>query len=192
MKSAEIVIKRLLQVLLNKLNVKEIDKETEHMLMGAMRLNFNYYPKCPNPELTAGVGRHSDISTITVLLQDDSGGLYVRREGDGDRDQADSWIHVPPVNGALVINVGDVLQIMSNDLYKSVEHRAVPKRNKSRISIPIFVNPGPKALIGPLPQVLESGEKPIYKRVMYSDYFKHFFSKPHDGKKTIVFAKLLE
>ncbi|KAM6576784.1 hypothetical protein CsatB_028621 [Cannabis sativa] len=186
MKRAEIVIKRLLQVLLDKLNVKEIDKENEHMLMGAMRLNFNYYPKCPNPELTAGVGRHSDISTITVLLQDDSGGLFVHREG----DITDSWIHVPPVNGALVINVGDVLQIMSNDLYKSVEHRAVPNRNTSRISIPIFVNPEPQALIGPLPQVLESGERPIYKQVKYSDYFSHFFSKPHDGKKAIEFAKL--
>ncbi|KAF4356285.1 hypothetical protein F8388_000732 [Cannabis sativa] len=60
----------------------------------------------------------------------------------------------------------------------------------SRISIPIFVNPEPEALIGPLPQVLESGERPIYKQVKYSDYFNHFFSKPHDGKKAIEFAKL--
>ncbi|XP_024027960.1 feruloyl CoA ortho-hydroxylase 1-like [Morus notabilis] len=188
MTRAEIVIKRLLQVLLKILNVNDIDKETEHELMGAMRLNFNYYPKCPNPELTAGVGRHSDISTITVLLQDDSGGLYVCREGSG----ADSWIHVPHVDGALVINIGDVLQIMSNGLYKSVEHRALPNKNKSRISIPIFVNPGPDALIGPLPQVLGTGEKPIYKQVLYLDYFKHFFSNPHDGKKAIEFAKICE
>ncbi|GMN47123.1 hypothetical protein TIFTF001_016300 [Ficus carica] len=187
MKRAEILIKRLLQVLLKRLNVKDIDKEMEHMLMGATRLNFNYYPKCPNPELTAGVGRHSDISTITILLQDDSGGLYVRREG----SEADSWIHVPPVTDALVINVGDVLQIMSNGLYKSVEHRVLPNKNKNRISIPIFVNPGPDAIIGPQPQVLETGEKPRYKQVLYSDYFNHFFSKPHDGKKAIEFAKIL-
>ena len=187
MKRAEILIKRLLQVLMKRLNVEDIDKMMEHLLMGTTTLNFNYYPNCPNPELTAGVGRHSDISTITILLQDDSGGLYVRREG----SDADSWIHVPPVTDALVINVGDVLQIMSNGLYKSVEHRALPNKNGSRISIPIFVSPGQDALIGPLPQVLETGEKPTYKQVLYSDYFKHFLSKPLDGKKVIEFAKIL-
>ena len=50
------------------LNVKEIDKETEELLMGLKRINFNYYPKCPNLELSIGVGRHSYISTITLLL----------------------------------------------------------------------------------------------------------------------------
>ncbi|PON74104.1 Isopenicillin N synthase-like [Parasponia andersonii] len=59
MKRAAIVIKRLLRVLLQRMYVEEIDKEIEHMLMGAMRLNFNYYTKCLNPELAAGVGRHS-------------------------------------------------------------------------------------------------------------------------------------
>ncbi|KAH7541965.1 hypothetical protein FEM48_Zijuj02G0023100 [Ziziphus jujuba var. spinosa] len=184
MKRVEVVIKRLLQVLLKRINVKEeIGKETEYMLMGAMRINFNYYPPCPNPELVAAIGRHSDVSTITVLLQDNTGGLYVCGEGD-------SWIHVPPIDGALVVNIGDVLQMMSNNLYKSVEHRAVANRNKSRISIPIFVNPGPDALIGPLPQVLENGEKPVYKPIVYSDYFKLFFSKPHDGKNVMEFVKI--
>ncbi|GMN70728.1 hypothetical protein TIFTF001_055049 [Ficus carica] len=186
-KRVDLLIKRLLQVLMKRLNVKDIDKMMERLLMGATRLHFNYYPKCPNPELTAGVGRHSDISTITILLQDDSGGLYVRREG----SEFDSWIHVPPATDALVINIGDVLQIMSNGLYKSVEHRALPNKNRSRISIPTFVSPEPDALIGPQPQVLETGEKPTYKQVLYLDYFNHFFSKPPDGKKVIEFAKIL-
>lgn len=80
---------------------------------------------------------------------------------------------------------------MSNDLYKSIEHRAVANRNKSRVSIPIFVNPGSDALIEPLPQVLEHiGYEAVYKPVVYSDYFNHSFSKPHDGKKAIEFAKI--
>lgn len=184
MKRADLVIRRLLDVLLKRLNVRDIDKTKEYMLMGELRLNLIYYPCCPNPELTAGVGRHSDISTITVLLQDETGGLYVR----GTRE--DSWIHVPPVKGALIINIGDVLQILSNDQYKSIEHRAFANKSKNRISIPIFVNPGPDAIIGPLPEVLESGEKPMYKHVVFSDYFKHFFSKTHDGKTAIEFAKI--
>lgn len=184
MKHAEVLIKKLLKVLLKKLNVKELDKAREHTLMGAMILAFNYYPACPDPEAVAGVGPHSDISSMTVLLQDDIGGLYVR-----DRD-GDSWIHVPPVEGALVINIGDVLQIMSNEKYKSIEHRVVANRSKTRISIPIFVNPAPDALIGPLQEVLENGHEPKYKQVLYSDYFKYFFSKAHDGKKTIEFAMI--
>jgi feruloyl-CoA 6-hydroxylase len=134
MKYAEAFIRKLLKVLLKKLNVKELGKEREHALMDTMSLGFVYYPACPEPELVSGVSPHSDITSITVLLQDDIGGLYVR-----DKD-SDGWINVPPVNGALVVNIGDVLQIMSNECYKSIEHRVVANRNKTRISMPIFVN----------------------------------------------------
>ncbi|KAF2291800.1 hypothetical protein GH714_035662 [Hevea brasiliensis] len=179
----EMVIKKLLELLLTKLNVREIDKEKEYALMGSLT-NLNYYPHCPNPELVTGVGCHSDISSITVLLQDDIGGLYVRGI------EEDSWIHIPPVNGALVINIGDVLQIMSNDQYKSIEHRVVANGSKNRVSVPIFVNPGPDALIGPLPEVLETGAAPRYKPILFSDYFSYFFSKGHDGKNSINYAKI--
>ncbi|KAJ0953152.1 putative oxoglutarate/iron-dependent dioxygenase, non-heme dioxygenase domain-containing protein [Helianthus annuus] len=182
-KSSEPVVKKLLTILMKGLNVKEIDESKESMLMGSKRINLNYYPKCPNPELTVGVGRHSDVSTLTILLQDEIGGLYVRNT------ETMKWIHVPPVSGSLVINVGDALQIMSNGNYKSVEHRVVANGRSNRISVPIFVNPRPSDVIGPLPEVLESGEKQIYKNVLYKDYVMHFFSKAHDGKATVEFAK---
>ncbi|KAK9072551.1 hypothetical protein SSX86_008985 [Deinandra increscens subsp. villosa] len=182
-KSSEPVVKKLMAILMKGLNVKEIDENKESMLMGSKRINLNYYPKCPNPELTVGVGRHSDVSTLTVLLQDDIGGLYVRNT------ETMKWIHVPPVSGSLVINVGDALQIMSNGKYKSVEHRVVANGNSNRVSVPIFVNPRPSDVIGPLPEVLQSGEKRLYKNVVYKDYVMHFFSKGHDGKATVEFAK---
>ena len=78
MRKSEVVIKQLLKVLMKRLNVKEIDQTKQDPLMGSRRININYYPVCPNPELTVGVGRHSDVSTLTILLQDDIGGLYVR------------------------------------------------------------------------------------------------------------------
>ncbi|OMO57873.1 Oxoglutarate/iron-dependent dioxygenase [Corchorus olitorius] len=178
MRSSEVVIKQLLQILMSGLNVKEIDETKKSLLMGSVRTNLNYYPICPNPELTVGVGRHSDVSTLTILLQDDIGGLYVKgNEGE------DSWIHVPPIKGSLVINVGDALQILSNGRYRSVEHRVVANGTKNRISVPIFVNPRPNDIIGPLPEVLESGEKPIYKNVVYSDYVRHFFRKAHEWQE---------
>ncbi|KAJ4724053.1 2-oxoglutarate (2OG) and Fe(II)-dependent oxygenase superfamily protein [Melia azedarach] len=184
MRSSEVLIKQLLTVLMKGVNVNEIDEAKEKLLMGSVRTNLNYYPICPNPELTVGVGRHSDVSTLTILLQDDIGGLYVRGN-DGE-----SWIHVPPVNGSLVINIGDALQILSNGKYRSVEHCVVANGSRNRISAPIFVNPRPHDIICPLPEVLANGEKPVYKQVLYSDYVKHFFRKAHDGKKTVDFAKL--
>lgn len=62
----------------------------------------HYYPPCPEPELTFGTSKHSDNDFLTVLLQDQIGGLQVLYE--------DQWVDVPPVPGALVVNVGDLLQ----------------------------------------------------------------------------------
>ncbi|KAL2540853.1 Feruloyl CoA ortho-hydroxylase 1 [Abeliophyllum distichum] len=182
MNKSEHVIKKLLEILMKRLNVTSIDETKESLLMGSTRINLNYYPKCPNPDLTIGVGRHSDVSTLTILLQDAIGGLYVRKL------DTDFWIHVPPIDGSLVINVGDALQILSNGRYKSIEHRVIANGNNNRVSVPIFVNPKPSDVIGPLPEVLQTGEKPIYKQLLYSEYVKHFFKKPHDGKETVDFA----
>ncbi|OIS98480.1 PREDICTED: feruloyl CoA ortho-hydroxylase 1-like [Nicotiana attenuata] len=184
LKRCDTVIRKILKVLMGGLNVKTIDEEKEDLLIGSKRINFNYYPKCPNPELSVGVARHSDISTITFLLQDDIGGLYVKKL------DSNAWIHVPPINGALVINIGDALQIMSNDKYKSVEHRVIANGSKNRVSVPIFLHPKPSSVIGPLQEVLKNGEKPIYKQILYADYTKIFFSKGHDGKDTIECAKI--
>lgn len=63
---------------------------------------YHYYPACPEPELTIGASKHSDSDFLTVLLQDHIGGLQILHEN--------LWVDVPPVPGALVINIGDLLQ----------------------------------------------------------------------------------
>ncbi|KAE8733676.1 Feruloyl CoA ortho-hydroxylase 2 [Hibiscus syriacus] len=98
-------------------------------------------------------GCHSDFSTLTILLQDEIRGLFVR-ENDGD-----NWIHVPPIKGSLVINVGDTLQIMTNRRYRSVEQRVVANGSNNIISVPIFVNPRPSDMLRPLLELIVSGEK---------------------------------
>ena len=68
-KSCEVLTKKLLKILLKRLNVKKIEETKHSMLMGTKRVNLNYYPKCPQPELAIGIGHHSDSSTITILSQ---------------------------------------------------------------------------------------------------------------------------
>ncbi|XP_010519828.1 PREDICTED: feruloyl CoA ortho-hydroxylase 2 [Tarenaya hassleriana] len=179
------IAKKMLSILMIKLN-SNMDDDQERTLMGTLRMNFNYYPECPNPELAAGVGRHSDINTLTILLQDDVvGGLYARATEHGDK-----WIQVPPVEDALLVNIGDVLQILSNDRYRSVEHRVTPNR-VSRVSIPVFCGPVNDSVIEPLREALEKGEMPRYKKIVYSDYLKSFFGKPHDGKRTMESIRIV-
>ncbi|KAH0729827.1 hypothetical protein KY285_000828 [Solanum tuberosum] len=73
---------------------------------------------------------------------------------------------------------------MSNDKYKSVEHCVIANGSKNRVSVPIFLHPMATSVIGPLKEVLQNGEKPIYKQILYADYTNIFFSKGHDGKDT--------
>lgn len=99
-------------------------------------IRLNYYPPCPSPHLALGVGVHKDAGGLTILAQDDNvEGLEVRRKSDGE------WIRVKPIPGAFIINVGDVIQVLSNDKYESVEHRVLVNQEKDRLSIPFFFNP---------------------------------------------------
>ena len=139
---------------MKRLNEKEIDETKESLLMGSKRINLNYYHICPNPELIVGVGRHSDVTNLTILLQDDIGWLYVWGNNS-------SWVHIPPISGSLLINVDDALQIMSNGRYKSIEHHVVANGGKNRISIPIFVNLRPCDMIGPFSEVFAGIEKAL-------------------------------
>ncbi|GAB2218443.1 hypothetical protein Droror1_Dr00001666 [Drosera rotundifolia] len=182
---SEATIHNIARVLIEGLGAKgkEAEDKASYIVKGVSVL-LNYYPICPNPELTAGVGRHSDVSALTVLLQDDVGGLYVKSP------EGDAWIHVPPTTGALVINIGDAFQIISNGQYKSIEHRVITNPNQNRVSVASFAAPLPDETIGPLSEVLETGESPVYREIVYSDYCKHYFGRSLDGKKAIDWAKL--
>ncbi|KAJ0230700.1 hypothetical protein HA466_0305700 [Hirschfeldia incana] len=180
------IANNILTILMNNLN-STIDETSKQTLMGTLRMNFNYYPECPEPSLAIGTGRHSDINTLTLLLQEDGvlRSLYARATEDGEK-----WIHVPPIPGAIVVNIGDVLQIMSNDRYRSVEHCVLVNKSCSRVSIPVFCEPVHDSVIQPLSEVLANNEMARYRKVVYSDYLRGFFERPHDGKATIESVKL--
>ncbi|KAF8390934.1 hypothetical protein HHK36_023234 [Tetracentron sinense] len=188
LKTSTKMVGRILEVLLGKLGVT-LDDSMADTYTGARMLNMNFYPTCPNPELTVGVGRHSDMGTLTVLLQDGIGGLYVKVEDDCDTGSKGEWIEIPPIPSALVINIGDTLQILSNGKYKSAEHRVRTTSTQSRVSIPIFVTPRQTDKIGPLPQVVEKDGVAHYREFLFGEYMNNFFGKAHEGKKSLDFAQ---
>ncbi|KAF1043669.1 isopenicillin N synthase family dioxygenase [Xylophilus sp.] len=110
---------------------------------------FNY-PAQPLPQaLDAqagdiwGVGEHTDYGLLTLLLQDDGGGLQVKTRG--------GWIEAPPVPGTFVINIGDMLDRMTGGLYRSTPHRV--RRNtagRDRLSFPVFFDPAFDARVQPI------------------------------------------
>jgi isopenicillin N synthase-like dioxygenase len=88
-------------------------------------LRLNHYPAHPrtdsNGAAPLGVGEHTDSGALTLLLQDDQPGLEVRRHG--------RWHLVQPLDGALVVNIGDIVQVWSNDRYAAALHRVISTRH---------------------------------------------------------------
>ncbi|KAI4323186.1 hypothetical protein L6164_022813 [Bauhinia variegata] len=184
------MVRNIVEILMGNLGVK-LDESKIEGLIGMRMVNMNYYPTCPNPELTVGVGRHSDMGTLTVLLQDGIGGLYVKVEQEHEAaKEGEYWMEIPPIPGALVINIGDTLQILSNGRYRSAEHRVRTTSTQSRVSVPVFTVPKPTEKIGPLPEVVKKDGAARYREVVFQDYMNNFFGNAHEGKKTLDFARI--
>ena len=136
-------------------------------------LRMLHYPPVdqqPQPgQLRAGA--HTDYGSITLLLQDDIGGLEVQtRDG--------QWVAAPPIPGTVVVNVGDAMQRWTNDRLSSTRHRvAVPTGDdagRSRYSVALFCDPNPEVLIDCLPQCITSDRPRRYPPILMRD---HLLSK---------------
>ncbi|RVW49765.1 Feruloyl CoA ortho-hydroxylase 2 [Vitis vinifera] len=126
---------------------EEYARETEKLafkLMGLISLS-----------LALGVGHHKDVGALTILAQDDVGGLEVKRKTDGE------WVRVKPTPDAYIINVGDIIQAWSNDTYESVEHRVILNSERERFSIPFFFNPRAPSLGAALGGADEGGKTKV-------------------------------
>ncbi len=109
-----------------------------------------------------GIHHHTDAGALTVLMQDDVGGLQVHKDG--------QWHNIPPVNGAFVINTGDMMQVWSNDIYHAAIHRVLAMDAKPRYSIPFFYNPAAGTHVSPLPTVATEQDPAHYRAIDWSEY----------------------
>ncbi|KAG8370388.1 hypothetical protein BUALT_Bualt14G0111800 [Buddleja alternifolia] len=145
--------------------------------IGCVESNFivgHYYPPCPEPELTFGIRSHVDFGLLTILLQDQIGGLQVLHQN--------QWVDIPPL-------------LITNDKFKSVQHRALSKKVGPRISVATFIKPhcpdgDTSRLYGPIKELLTEEEPAIYRETTYKDYETLYFIKCEDGTTKLPHFKL--
>ncbi|XP_021848163.2 2'-deoxymugineic-acid 2'-dioxygenase [Spinacia oleracea] len=127
-----------------------------------VEMNVNHYPACPDPTLTLGAGLHSDRSLITILMQGDVSGLQFNKDGE--------WIAVDPIPDVLCVNIGYLMQIVSNGKLKSGDHRAVTNAEVTRESAALFLTPTQECLIEPA-KALINGENPqLFRAIHYHEF----------------------
>lgn len=171
----------VLKALSRSLNLQEncfLDQYGEN---SNMVTRFNYYPPCPRPDLSVGVKQHADGSAITFLLQDNEvDGLQVLKD--------DQWFSVPTVPNALLVNVGDQLEIMSNGIFKSPMHRVVTNSEKQRVTVAVFCSPDSSRYIEPAEELISETSPRLYKKI--KNYVGIFFENYQQGKRAIEAVKL--
>jgi isopenicillin N synthase-like dioxygenase len=131
-------------------------------------LMLNFYPPVDPAKLQEtqwSFSPHADYTAFTVLLQDDSGGLQAR-------NSAGDWIDVPPKEGTFVVNVGNLLERWTNDLYTSTLHRALHVGNSPRISGAFFIYPDDRSVVRCLDTCQGPENPPRYEPVVVEDYVR--------------------
>lgn len=108
---------------------------------------FNYPPPSPLVELESklmGVHEHTDMGFLTILLQDENGGLEVKPRG------SDDWVSAPPVPGTFVVNIGDMLELWTHGIYQATLHRVRNPSPNQRLSFPYFFDPSWHSKLEPI------------------------------------------
>ncbi|HEY8943764.1 MAG TPA: 2-oxoglutarate and iron-dependent oxygenase domain-containing protein [Polyangiaceae bacterium] len=112
------------------------------------QLRLVHYPPASELENTMGIGAHTDYECFTILHATSPGLQVMNSEG--------RWVDAPPIDGAFVINIGDLFQVLSNGVYVSTSHRVLPTI-RERFSFPFFFNLDYETVVAPLPELSKDG-----------------------------------
>lgn len=129
----------------------------------------HYYPCCPQPDLTMGLKSHTDTGVITVVLWERAGGLQVKH--------GEAWLDATPSSGVLIVNIGNLLQVMSNGEYKSAEHRVLANPGPiPRLSMSVFYYPLVcDDQIGPIPELVSAEKPAAFQQFNLGEYLENHF-----------------
>ncbi|GJM91444.1 hypothetical protein PR202_ga07810 [Eleusine coracana subsp. coracana] len=177
------VSRQLLKYMANSLGVDQ-DTLLDTFKGQPQSVRINYYPPCFQADKVLGLSPHTDGVGMTFLLHvNDVQGLQIKKDG--------KWFSVESMPGALVVNIGDVLEILTNGKYKSIEHRAVVNPDKERITIAAFHSLNLFCTIGPLKDLLKVGEA-RYKDIDGVEFTKGYFAAKLEGRRYLESLKLGE
>ena len=120
-----------------------------------------------------GAGAHTDYGMLTLLLQDDVGGLQVR-------DPHGRWLAVPPQPGCAVVNCGDLLEVWTNGRYPSTQHRVQPNQSdRPRTSIAMFVDPDSATRVDVLPSCVDAAHPPRFDATTAGEHLQRKLEASH-------------
>jgi isopenicillin N synthase-like dioxygenase len=135
---------------------------------------LHYPPQDRDDAQQFGSAPHTDYGIITLLAQDNTGGLQVRPRGHTQ------WIDAPPIDDTFVLNVGDMLARWTNNRFQSTPHRVVNRSGGDRYSLPYFFDTGMDVQIACLPTCTDAAHPPAYPPVRFGDYLMERLDKNHD------------
>ncbi|CAJ1935769.1 unnamed protein product [Sphenostylis stenocarpa] len=150
----------------------------------------NRYPPCPELKEEGalsgrnliGFGEHTDPQIISVLRSNNTSGLQICLP-DG------TWASIPPDHSSFFVNVGDLLQVMTNGRFKSVKHRVLANSSMSRLSMIYFGGPPLNEKIAPLPSLLSREEESLYRELTWREYKNAAYKSRLSDNRITLFQK---